>query len=105
MNLVEQRYQAVLGVVRDGATVTDVATAFGVTRQTVHRWLRQYAKNGLEGLADGSARPLSCPHQTVPEIEARILELRRAHPGWGPRTIAHELAQAGVVPVPVRGTQ
>ena len=59
LNLVEQRYQAVLGVVRDGATVTDVAVVFGVTRQTVHRWLRLYAKNGLEGLVDGSARPLS----------------------------------------------
>ncbi len=99
-NLVEQRYLAVLGVVRDGATVTDVASAFGVTRQTVHRWLRAYARNGLAGLADGSAKPLSCPHQTIPEVEAKILELRRAHPGWGPRTIAHELAQAGVERVP-----
>ena len=37
LGLVEQRYQAVLEVLNDGATVTDVARRFGVTRQTVHR--------------------------------------------------------------------
>ena len=34
-----------------------------------------------------SSKPLSCPHQMAPEVEARIVEMRRAHPGWGPRTI------------------
>ncbi len=27
----------------------------------------------------------------TPEIEARIAELRRSHPGWGPRTILNKL--------------
>ena len=27
----------------------------------------------------------------APEVEARIVELRRAHPGWGPRTILNKL--------------
>ena len=43
LGLVEQRYQAVLEVLNDASTVTDVAVRFGVTRQTVHRWLRRYA--------------------------------------------------------------
>jgi len=34
-------------------------------------------------------------------VEARILELRRAHPGWGPRRILYELGCAGG-PVPSR---
>ncbi|MBP6486950.1 MAG: helix-turn-helix domain-containing protein, partial [Ilumatobacteraceae bacterium] len=42
-------------------------------RQTVHRWLRRYAAGGLAALADGSERPLSCPHQMLPELEARIV--------------------------------
>ena len=41
LGLVEPRYQAVLEVLQQGATVTEVAVRFGVTRQTVHRWLRQ----------------------------------------------------------------
>jgi len=33
-------------------------------------------------------------------VEARICELRRHHPGWGQRRLAHELARAGIDPPP-----
>jgi transposase-like protein len=49
VGLVEQRYQAVLEVLNDGATVTDVAGRYGVVRQTVHVWRRSYAAEGLQG--------------------------------------------------------
>lgn len=101
LGVVEQRYQAVLEVL-GGASVTDVARRFGVARQTVHGWLRRYASDGLAGLVDRSSKPLSCPHQTPVEVEARIVEMRRAHPGWGPRTIVYHLERVGVVPVPSR---
>ena len=70
-----------------------------MARQTVHEWLRRYGSAGLAGLVDGSARPLSCPHQMPAEVEARIVELRRGHPGWGPRTLLHELERAEVGPL------
>jgi transposase InsO family protein len=101
LGLVEQRYQAVLEVL-SGATVTDVARRYGVVRQTVHVWLRRYADSGLAGLADRSSRPESCPHQTPAEIEVRIVEMRRAHPGWGPRTIGYHLGGEGVDALPSR---
>lgn len=103
LNAVEQRYQAVLDVLA-GSTVTEVARRFGVARQTVHEWLRRYARDGLKGLADGSAKPLSCPHQMPPAVEARIVEMRRAHPGWGPRTIETRLRNEGVAGVPGRSS-
>jgi transposase InsO family protein len=102
LRLVEQRYQAVLEVLNDGASVTDVARRYAVARQTVHEWLRKYAADGLRGLADRTSRPLSCPHQMAPTVEARIVELRRQHPGWGPRTIGYWLEREGVSPVPGR---
>ncbi len=95
LGLVELRYQAVLEVVSQGASVTDVAVRFGVTRQTVHRWLRRYAARGLAGLADGTAKPLSCPHQMSAVVEARVVELRRLHPCWGPRTLLFRLEAEG----------
>jgi transposase InsO family protein len=104
LGLVEQRYRAVLEVLNDGATVTDVAHRYGVVRQTVHTWLREYANHGLVGLAEGSSRPASCPHQMVPELEARIVEWRRAHPTWGPRTLVNRLAREGIDPVPSRSS-
>ena len=103
LGLVEQRHKAVLEVL-GGATVTDVALRYGVTRQTVHRWLRSYARSGLGGLVDHPFRPDSCPHQMPPVVEARIVELRRAHPLWGPRTIRHQLVREGVDPPPGRSS-
>ena len=102
LRLVEQRYQAVLEVLNDGATVTDVARRHGVARQTVHGWLRRYAAGGLAGLADQTSKPLSCPHQMAPPVEARIVELRRQHPGWGPRTIVFWLSKENLEPLPGR---
>lgn len=44
LSVAEQRYQAVLAVISDGETVTDVAARFGVRRQTVHGWRRRDKK-------------------------------------------------------------
>jgi transposase InsO family protein len=98
----EQRYQAVLAVIQDGWKIVEVAQRLGVSRQTVHSWIVRYEKDGLASLADHSHRPASCPHQIDAEIEAFICEIRRQHPGWGPRRIAHELARAGIEPLPSR---
>jgi len=80
--------------------VTEVAERYGVSRQAVHGWLRRYASGGLEALAGRSHRPNSCPHQMPAEIEAHLCELRRHHPHWGQRRLAHELVQIGVDPPP-----
>jgi transposase len=49
VSVVEQRYQAVL-MVQSGGRVTDVASRFGVSRQSVHAWLAAYRAAGLAGL-------------------------------------------------------
>ena len=102
LSVMEQRYQAVLAVVQDGWKVTEVAERLGVSRQSVHAWIARYERGGLAALADRSHRPSSCPHQLPGEIEARICELRREHPGWGPRRIEHQLGRLGLQPAPSR---
>jgi transposase InsO family protein len=104
LGVVEQRYQAVLEVL-DGAAVVAVARRYGVTRQTVHGWLRRYANDGgLGGLADRSSRPASCPHQMTAQLEATIVAMRRAHPAWGPDRICWQLGRDGVDPLPGRSS-
>ena len=83
LSMVEQRYDAVREVL-DGATVKTPRSATGSTEGPLHRWLVCYASDGLAALAGKSSKPDRCPHQMVPEIEARIVELRRSHPGWVP---------------------
>ena len=93
MSVAEQRYKAVLAVIGDGRTITEVASAWSVSRQTLHQWLTRYEEGGLEALSDRSHRPDSCPHQMSADTEVAVLELRRIHPGWGPRRIVFELAK------------
>lgn len=104
ISVVDQRYQAVMAVLQDGWKVTEVADHLGVARQTVHRWIARHEAGGVLGLTDRSHRPQSCAHQISPELEALICEIRRKHPGWGPRRILHELGRAGVDPLPGRSS-
>src|SRR5215467_3892630 len=100
MSVAEQRYNAVLAVIRDGRTVMQVARDWNVSRQTLHAWLARYEANGLEGLANLSHRPAHCPHQMASEVEVQLLEMRRAKPYWGARRLALELARKGAQPAP-----
>lgn len=102
LGLMEQRYRAVSEVLDDAASVTDVARRYGVSRQTVHKWLRRYGEGGMPALVDGNSKPATCPHQMPSEVEAKVLEMRRAHPSWGPRTILNKLRAGGVEPLPGR---
>jgi transposase-like protein len=82
LGVVEQRTKAVYEVL-DGASVTEVALRYGVCRRTVHAWLRKYANTGFSALVDKSSKPETCPHQMPPVLEARVVEMRRAHPPPG----------------------
>jgi transposase InsO family protein len=97
ISVVEQRYQAVMDVLA-GSDIVEVAARYGVSRHSVHRWVKRYEERGLNGLADRSHRPNSCPHQMSAELEATIMELRRVHPSWGPKRLAHELQRSGIDP-------
>src|SRR5262245_9243830 len=94
--MVEQRYEAVMAVLRDGEPVTEVAARLEVSRSSVHRWIAGYQAGGLAALAERSRRPVSCPHQMPAEIEAVVCDLRREHPFWGPARLAHEVARRGI---------
>ena len=71
LSVVEQRYRAVLEV-ESGVPVTEVAERFGVSRQSVHAWVRRYAQGGLGALMDRSRRPKSSPGQVSAEVEAVV---------------------------------
>jgi transposase InsO family protein len=101
LSVVEQRYRAVLEVAA-GVPVAEVAERFGVSRQSVHAWVRRYEQGGLGGLMDRSRRPKSSPAQVSAEIEAVVCEMRREHPRWGPVRLVHEVKRAGASPAPSR---
>jgi transposase InsO family protein len=64
-----------------------------ISRQCAHKWWSRYRDEGIDGLADRSSRPRSCPHQTPARTERRIVDLRRSRK-LGPARLA------GIVDVP-----
>src|SRR2546430_17472243 len=98
LSVTEQRYKAVLAVISDGRTVTEVARDWNVSSQTLHQWLARYEEEGMEGLANRSHRQTHCPHQMAPEVEAQVLEMRRARPHVGARRQVLEPARKRAVP-------
>jgi transposase InsO family protein len=86
---------------RAGWPQAHIAKAMGVSRKCVKTWIDRYAAEGEAGLADRSSRPHSMPTRTTPDVEARVVELRRtqrhgqdwlaAELGLSPRTVSRIL--------------
>lgn len=93
--------------VRDlGWPVAHAAKAMGVSRQCAHYWLARFDAEGEAGLEDRSSRPHASPNQTPPEVEERVLDVRRelrqgpdriaAATGVPARTVSRILRRHGV---------
>jgi transposase InsO family protein len=95
LSVTEQRYRAVLEVLA-GVPVTEVADRYGVSRQSVHAWLRHYRDEGPPGLEDRSHRVHAHPWQIPAELESAVCELRRAHRRWGPKRLVFEMGRRGL---------
>ena len=66
------------------------ARAFQAALPTVRKWLRRYQKDGPSGLQELSRAPHRQARQTGPELEQRVVELRRALPTFGARRLIRE---------------
>ena len=94
LSVTEQRYRAVLEVLAK-VPVIEVAERYGVSRQSVHTWLRRYRGEGPPGLEDRSHKVRAHPWQIPAELESAICELRRAHRKWGPKRLVFEMDRRG----------
>ena len=74
-------------------TMTDLCRAYGISRPTGYEVLWRYEAGGERALEEHSRAPGRHPNQTAAEIEQQVLQLRRQHPRWGPRTLRAKLQQ------------
>ena len=82
LSIVEQRYQDVMAVLA-GDPVTELTARVGVSRESLHAWLRRYAEQELPGAQDRHHGPDGCAHQASPLLEGLVWEMRRL-PGRAP---------------------
>lgn len=73
-------------------TMQELVRRRGVSRSTGYKWLGRFSEAGRAGLANRSRRPHHCPHRIPAVVAGRLLELKLAHPAWGPRKIRALLA-------------
>jgi putative transposase len=73
--------------------MTERCERFGIRRNTGYKWVRRSTEQGVVGLQEKSRAPHCCPHHLSAEVEAALLEAKRAHPNWGPRKLLPYLAR------------
>lgn len=86
-----------------GQSPAQVAEQLGVSRATVHKWLRRHAQGGEAALTDRSSRPVRMPARTPRRVEQRVLAARKrrkrgavvlaADLGMNPSTVGRILAR------------
>lgn len=72
--------------------MTELCVRFGISRKTGYKLIARYEADGPAGLQDRTHAPRQCPHRISPEVEAVLLEARRAHPSWGPKKLVAYVA-------------
>lgn len=65
-------------VVLEGRSYREVAQAHGVSKSWVAKLVSRYRDGGYEAIKPRSKAPASSPAKTAPEIEDRIVEMRKA---------------------------
>jgi putative transposase len=84
--VMDERARFVIEARNSFLSFSELCRRYGISRPTGYKWLQRYEREGLEGLADRSHRPGSCPHATPPKVVERILEIRKQR-GWGARKL------------------
>ena len=102
VSVVEQRLEFVHLAQQQGVSLAELCRRFGISRVTGYKWLER-AESG-QGLTDRSRRPQSSPRRTPEQIAEQVLALRRQHPAWGGRKLAHRLMRLGFEEVPAPST-
>jgi transposase InsO family protein len=80
----DERMRFVLAVEKQEEAFAAVCRRFGISRRVGYKWLERYEAEGVAGLCDRSRAPLTHPKAIAEAIFERCLQVRRAHPSWGP---------------------
>ena len=81
---VDERMRFVLAIEQQDGAMASACRRFGISRKTGYKWLGRYREAGFAGLLDQSRAPVHHPQAIGGRIAERCLEVRRAHPTWGP---------------------
>jgi len=100
-----RREEMALAVTAKHVSRTAAAQGYGVSLNTVDKWVRRYQQEGSSGMADRSSRPCSVYRPTLTKTVEKIIALRRQRlcgkhiavvAGVSPATVSRVLKRAGL---------
>ncbi len=89
----DQRMRFVIAATEEGAVMSRVCEAFGISRTIGYKWLQRYVADGLEGLKDHSRAPHVHGRARSEEVVSTALALRDRYRHWGPKKLRVKLAE------------
>lgn len=99
-SVMDQRIEFVLRAREGEESIAELCRDYGISRPTGYLWLNRYqAVGSVNGLVEGSRRPLNSPQRTDEKVEAAVVALREKT-GWGGPKIAKVLAKRGLQVAP-----
>lgn len=67
------------------------AIQFGITRKTIHKWLKRYRETGLSGLEDRSTAPVHVRRRQISlDQRLKVRHLRKMYPKLGFSPLCHD---------------
>lgn len=90
----DQRILFIADYLRESYNFSELCRRYGISRKTGYKWVKRYATDALDGLADRERRPHRSPQQVPYAIRQAVLSLRRHGTlVLGPKKIRALLAQ------------
>ncbi len=67
--------------------VKSLCQEYGISEKTGYKWKKRFEEEGKRGLLERSRAPRDSPGRLDEDTVINIINLRNAHPTWGPKKI------------------
>jgi len=94
----QERMRFVVEAELNICSFSELCRRYGISRKTGYKWVKRHKSGGMWNVVELPRRPKTSPTQLDQQVIARILELRRRHPRWGPKKLVRLLADEGIDP-------
>ena len=77
----------------ESGNISEACRKAHVGRGTFYHWKARFEQAGYEGLEEFASSAPHNPPGIAPKVEQAIIKMKKAHPEWGKKRIAQELAK------------
>jgi transposase InsO family protein len=86
-DVMEQKEQFIKEMMRNEKPFKHLCTEFKISEKTGHKWKNRFYEEGITGLFEQSKAPKTSPTGLPEQTVIAIINLKHAHPSWGPKKI------------------